>query len=100
MRQDLNLARRLAAVAFTDLLCWLPIGILGFLALNGQTLGGEAYAWMAVFVVSVNSALNPVLYSQPVIRNHLLKVITKCTASKKKKLSFRPGICNIKVKEE
>ena len=86
MRQDLNLARRLAVVAFTDLLCWLPIGILGFLALDGQILEGEAYAWMVVFVVSVNSALNPVLYSLPVIRNYLVKVITKCIALKKMKV--------------
>ncbi|KAK3723613.1 hypothetical protein RRG08_041442 [Elysia crispata] len=86
MRQDLNLARRLAVVAFTDLLCWLPIGILGFLALDGQVLGGEAYAWMAVFEVSVNSALNPTLSSLPVIRNYLVKVITKCIALKKMKV--------------
>ncbi|KAK3761945.1 hypothetical protein RRG08_043835 [Elysia crispata] len=85
MRPDLNLARRLAFVAFTDVLCWLPIGILGFLVLDGQILGGEAYAWMAVFVVSVNSALSPVLYSLPVIRNYLVKVITKRIALKKKK---------------
>ncbi|KAK3697217.1 hypothetical protein RRG08_041438 [Elysia crispata] len=54
---------------------------------------------MAVFVISVNAALSPVLSSLPVIRNYLVKVITKCIALKKK-LSFRPGMCNIKVKEE
>ncbi|GFS18415.1 relaxin receptor-like protein [Elysia marginata] len=85
MKQDLLLARRLAAVAFTDLLCWVPIGVLGFLALDGHELGGEAYAWMAIFVMPVNSALNPVLYSLPVVRGHLVKLFAKCIISKKTK---------------
>ncbi|KAK3771391.1 hypothetical protein RRG08_050442 [Elysia crispata] len=87
MKQDVALARRLAAVAFTDLLCWVPIGVLGLLALGGHSLGGEAYAWMAVFVLPVNSALNPVLYSLPVIRDHVVKALVRCILSTKKRMS-------------
>ncbi|GFS07000.1 relaxin receptor-like protein [Elysia marginata] len=83
MKQDLILARRLAAVAFTNLLCWVPIGVLGFLALRGHELGGETYAWLAVFVIPVNSALNPILYSLPVIRDHLVKIFDKCKLLKR-----------------
>ena len=84
MKQDLGLARRLAAVAFTDLLCWVPIGVIGLLAYGGNSLGGEAYAWVAIFVLPINSALNPVLYSLPVIRHHLIKTITKCIATSRR----------------
>ncbi|GFR68916.1 relaxin receptor-like protein [Elysia marginata] len=84
MKQDVALARRLATVAFTDLLCWMPIGILGLMALRGHSLGGEAYAWMAVFVLPVNSALNPLLYSLPVIRDRVIKGVARCVSSSKK----------------
>ncbi|GFO48935.1 relaxin receptor-like protein [Plakobranchus ocellatus] len=87
MKQDVALARRLATVAFTDLLCWLPIGVLGFLALGGHVLGGEAYAWTAVFVMPVNSALNPLLYSLPTIRARLAKAVAQCMAPLKRGVS-------------
>ena len=80
-KQDLSIARRVAAVAFTNLLCWLPIGVLGFLAWGGSSLDSEAYAWMTVFVLPVNSALNPVLYSLPVIRDHLTKRVPRFMGS-------------------
>ncbi|GFN97716.1 G-protein coupled receptor grl101 [Plakobranchus ocellatus] len=69
--QDLEVARRLAAVAFSNLTCWLPIGIIGLLALSGQSLGGEQYAWVAVFVMPINSALNPLIYTLPIIKERL-----------------------------
>ena len=83
MKQDLALARRLAAIALTDLLCWVPIGVLGLLSLGGHSLGGEAYAWMAVFVMPINSALNPALYSLPVIQDHVVKAVARCMTRSK-----------------
>ena len=87
MKEDLALARRLAAVAFTDLLCWMPVGVLGLLALAGQGLDGDAYAWVAVFVLPVNSALNPVLYSLPVIRDYIAKTLAKWMTSQRKTIT-------------
>ena len=37
--------------------------ISGLLALNGQLISGEVYAWVAVFVLPINSAINPFLYT-------------------------------------
>ena len=84
MKQDVTLARRLAAIALTDLLCWAAIGVLGLLALGGRGLGVEAYAYLSVFVLSVNSALNPALYSLPVVRSHAARLVARCMASQKK----------------
>ena len=33
------------------------------LAVSGRSISGDIYAWTAVFVLPVNSALNPFLYT-------------------------------------
>jgi hypothetical protein len=33
------------------------------MAMSGKVISGDVYAWTAVFVLPVNSALNPVLYT-------------------------------------
>ncbi|XP_053380122.1 uncharacterized protein LOC123556154 [Mercenaria mercenaria] len=62
-KQDLKVARNLILVATTDFLCWFPIGVMGIMALSGYPVSGDAYAWTAVFILPLNSALNPVLYT-------------------------------------
>jgi hypothetical protein len=37
--------------------------LLGMMALNGHEISGDVYAWAAVFILPVNSALNPILYT-------------------------------------
>ncbi len=32
-------------------------------ALRGATIPGEVYAWIIVFVLPINSAINPILYT-------------------------------------
>ncbi|XP_053405246.1 uncharacterized protein LOC123523149 isoform X2 [Mercenaria mercenaria] len=62
-KKDLKVARNLILVATTDFLCWFPIGVMGIMALSGYPISGDAYAWTAVFLLPLNSALNPVLYT-------------------------------------
>ncbi|KAK6987224.1 G-protein coupled receptor GRL101 [Biomphalaria glabrata] len=69
--QDYNIAKKLALVALTDFMCWFPVGILGFLSLNGYIFEREVYAWVVVFVLPINSALNPMIYT-------LLAIYEKC----------------------
>lgn len=61
--QDMVIARGLFLVVLSDFLCWFPIGIMGLLAISGQVISGEVYAWVAVFILPINSALNPFLYT-------------------------------------
>nr|KAG5696634.1 hypothetical protein BaRGS_034095 [Batillaria attramentaria] len=61
--QDLTIARRLITVAMSDFLCWFPIGLLGLLASDGTPIPGEVNVAVAIFVLPVNSALNPFLYT-------------------------------------
>ena len=61
--KDLAVARRLFTVVVSDFLCWFPIGLLGLLASGDIPISGEVNVAMAVFVLPLNSALNPFLYS-------------------------------------
>ncbi|KAK6958609.1 cytochrome P450 2J1 [Biomphalaria glabrata] len=65
--EDLAVARKLAFVAMSDFLCWFPIGIIGILSMKGHTFDSDVYAWFAVFVLPINSALNPVIYTIPTV---------------------------------
>ena len=60
---DLAVARRLFTVVLSDFLCWFPIGVLGLLAARDTPISGEVNVGMAIFVLPLNSALNPFLYS-------------------------------------
>nr|KAG5710033.1 hypothetical protein BaRGS_030109 [Batillaria attramentaria] len=62
-QQEFTIARRLFLIVFTDFLCWFPIGLLGLLANHGTPIPGEANVWSAIFVLPLNSALNPFLYT-------------------------------------
>ncbi|XP_033745945.1 uncharacterized protein LOC117331366 [Pecten maximus] len=61
--QDAAIARSLFLVVFSDFLCWFPLGIMGIMALSGHHIPPEVYAWAAVFILPINSALNPILYT-------------------------------------
>jgi hypothetical protein len=37
--------------------------IPGIISLNGYSISGDVYAWTAVFILPLNSALNPFLYT-------------------------------------
>nr|KAG5693992.1 hypothetical protein BaRGS_002290 [Batillaria attramentaria] len=65
--KDHAIARRLITVVVSDFLCWFPIGALGLMAANGVPIPGEANVLIAVFVLPLNSALNPFLYTMNVI---------------------------------
>ena len=60
---DLTAARRLLTVVVSDFVCWFPIGLLGLLASRGVAVPSEVNVAMAIFVLPLNSALNPCLYT-------------------------------------
>nr|KAG5689883.1 hypothetical protein BaRGS_023631 [Batillaria attramentaria] len=62
-QQDLAIARRLFLIVFSDFCCWFPIGLMGLLAARGTPIPGVVNVWSAIFVLPLNSALNPFLYT-------------------------------------
>ena len=63
MSRNMMITNRLATVAAPDFLCWFPVGLLGVLASSGVTIPSEVNVAMAIFLLPVNSAINPYLYT-------------------------------------
>ncbi|KAH9403022.1 hypothetical protein TYRP_015788, partial [Tyrophagus putrescentiae] len=63
MTQDKAIAKRCSFIVATDGVCWLPIVMIKVAAIGGIPINQDLYAWVAVFLLPVNSALNPVLYT-------------------------------------
>nr|XP_054761372.1 G-protein coupled receptor GRL101-like [Lytechinus pictus] len=61
---QVKLATRMAMIVGTDFICWMPIIIMGLLASSGAVeIPPDVYAWTAVFILPLNSSLNPYLYT-------------------------------------
>ena len=73
-KRETALAKRFAFIIFTDCACWMPIIVVAitFLVKKDFYPTGELPVWMAVFVLPINSALNPIIYtlSTPKVRNN------------------------------
>ncbi|XP_033635439.1 uncharacterized protein LOC117296560 [Asterias rubens] len=62
--EEIKMATKMGIIVGTDFLCWMPIITMGLLSLSGKTtIPQEMYAWAAVFMLPVNSAANPYLYT-------------------------------------
>ncbi|KAL8623403.1 hypothetical protein ACOMHN_063713 [Nucella lapillus] len=61
--RDMTIARRLITVAVTDFMCWFPIGTCGLLAQAGVPIPVEVNVALAIFVLPMNSAINPFMYT-------------------------------------
>lgn len=63
-REDMVLAVRFFFIVFTDCLCWLPIVLIKILAFaNPDLVSPTVYAWVVVFILPINSAINPIIYT-------------------------------------
>lgn len=58
-----SIGSRMVFIVLTDFSCWIPIIIIGIASLLGMEASPTVYAWIAVFVLPLNSALNPILYT-------------------------------------
>ena len=64
MKKQIRLAAKVAAIVATDFCCWFPVILLGILVqLRLITLPSSVFAWSVTFVLPINSAINPYLYT-------------------------------------
>ena len=75
MKEQINLTTKVAAIVATDFLCWFPVIVMGILVqARVITLPPSVYAWSVTFILPINSAINPYLYTlSEVISNYRKK---------------------------
>ena len=61
--KEARMARRLITIAVSDFLCWFPVGFLGVLAYSGVSINTEVNVAVAIFILPINAAFNPFLYT-------------------------------------
>ncbi|NXC43877.1 RXFP1 protein, partial [Penelope pileata] len=66
--REVAIAKRFFFIVFTDALCWIPIFLLKLLSLLQVEIPGEGpwgtiTSWVVIFILPINSALNPILYT-------------------------------------
>ncbi|XP_078495742.1 uncharacterized protein LOC113475480 [Ciona intestinalis] len=59
-----SMQNRILLLIVTDFLCWIPICIMVYISLSGVKIDRVVYAISAGILLPLNSALNPLLYSQ------------------------------------
>uniref|UniRef100_A0A8C7UK65 Relaxin family peptide receptor 2, like n=1 Tax=Oncorhynchus mykiss TaxID=8022 RepID=A0A8C7UK65_ONCMY len=61
--KEVSIAKRFFFIVFTDAMCWTPIFILKILSLLRVEIAGTIILWVVIFILPINSALNPILYT-------------------------------------
>ncbi|XP_078495727.1 uncharacterized protein LOC144751240 [Ciona intestinalis] len=59
-----SMQNRILRLIVTDFLCWIPICIMVYISLSGVKIDPVVYVISAGILLPLNSALNPLLYSQ------------------------------------
>ncbi|XP_046717384.1 relaxin receptor 2a isoform X2 [Silurus meridionalis] len=63
LHKDVVVANRFFFIVFSDALCWIPIFLVKTLSLLKMEIPGTINSWVVIFILPINSALNPILYT-------------------------------------
>ena len=64
MAEEIRMTLKVSVIVLTDFLCWFPICLMGVLVQIGLIdLPKSVFAWVVTFVLPINSAINPFLYT-------------------------------------
>ena len=75
-KKESKLQKRIARIIATDFICWIPICIMSYINISGIEIPFVAYQVSAVYLLPINSALNPYLFSS--LLDTLLKKLGCC----------------------
>ena len=67
---NLTLFKRTVLIVATNFLCWAPLTVFILYAYYGISLHRNVTTWIAIIVLSLNSAANPVLYTLSDVHNN------------------------------
>ncbi|XP_054611903.1 relaxin receptor 2a [Dunckerocampus dactyliophorus] len=63
LHREVAVANRFFFIVFSDALCWIPIIFVKLLSLLEVEIPGTISSWVVIFILPINSALNPILYT-------------------------------------
>ncbi|XP_029459027.1 relaxin receptor 2 [Rhinatrema bivittatum] len=110
--RDVAVANRFFFIVLSDALCWIPVFLLKILSLSQIDIPGTVTSWIVIFILPINSALNPILYTlttrffkeklRQVLNRHQRKYVLKyerkslttSVAWTDDPLSLKPGCLN------
>ncbi|XP_059162703.1 G-protein coupled receptor GRL101-like [Physella acuta] len=61
-RREITVAKNLSLVVVSNVLCWFPICLISLMSAAGYTFSPDVYGWLAVSIMPLNSAVNPILF--------------------------------------
>ncbi|MEE6472509.1 hypothetical protein FKM82_009631, partial [Ascaphus truei] len=61
--RDVAVANRFFFIVLSDAVCWIPVFLLKILSLFNVEIPGTVTSWIVIFILPINSALNPILYT-------------------------------------
>ena len=74
MKEEIKTTLKVIAIVSTDFMIWFPIIVMGILVQSRVVILPPAvYAWVVTFVLPINSAINPYLYTIAEIISNVLK---------------------------
>ncbi|XP_059162702.1 G-protein coupled receptor GRL101-like [Physella acuta] len=76
-RREITVAKNLSLVVVSNVLCWFPICIISLMSAAGYIFSPDVYGWLAVAIMPLNSAVNPILYTLPVAYQAFNEVINR-----------------------
>ena len=62
-KANLNLVKHTLLIVLTNFLCWAPLAVFILFSYNGITPSSDVAVWIAILVLPINSAANPVIYT-------------------------------------
>ncbi|KAL9887597.1 leucine-rich repeat-containing G protein-coupled receptor 3 isoform 2-T2 [Glossina fuscipes fuscipes] len=88
---EYELAVKFFFIVLADILCWAPIIAMKIWVFFNYNISNDIYAWLVVFVLPLNSAINPLLYTftTPKYRNQILSHNWKNIISRRREKSSR-----------
>jgi len=78
---DIQVAKRMSLIIFSNFLSWLPISLVGFMALySGIVFNVGVAKFLLVFFFPLNACTNPFLYAifTKVFRSDTLRLLSSC----------------------
>ncbi|XP_023166746.1 relaxin receptor 2 [Drosophila hydei] len=93
---DCEFAVRFFFIVLTDVLCWAPIIAMKIWVFFKYNISDDIYAWLVVFILPLNSAVNPLLYTftTPKYRNQILLRGWKKITSRKRAETGHGNVAN------